>query len=152
MDGNYNKFTQWIDSIAHSNETIISEDIDWFINARRKNEWLLLGFSLWTLAKEELKSREEDFDVVLCFALAETQTPNHPPKRMSDRLFRDVLTPPTIYVSKDKSYFQQQFRETGYQELNTKELGVTCKCRTFYYEMEDGDVYYRHMMFTNSNV
>ncbi len=154
MDGKLNKFVQWIDSIVFSDETMFSNDIDCFIDVCRKNEWLLLGFSLWTLAKEELKSRGEVFDVVLCFSLAEIRTPNNPPQRMSDRLFRDVMTPPTIYVSKDKSYFPQLFRErmAGYRKLDTKELGITCDCHSYYYEnkeeYENGEnIYYRHIMF-----
>ena len=154
MDGKLNRFSQWIDLITRSNESIISNDIDWFIDVRRKEEWLLLGFSLWALAKEELKSRGEEYDVVLCFTLGDVKTPNNPPKRMSNRLFRDVMTPPTIYISKDKSYFHQLFSEAGagYKVLDTRELGVACDCSTFYHEYKEecdnGErIYYRHIMF-----
>ena len=153
MDGQYlNRFIEWIDTAIKSDESFISDDIDWFIDDPiSKKEWLLLGFSLWTLAKEILKSRELDYIVELGLTLDERKKPNIIPEYLTDRIFRNVMPPPTIYISKDKEYITKIYGNpnSSFKEINGTSLGIPCKCRVFYHEMLDSSEqkYYRSLYF-----
>lgn len=109
MDGQYlNRFIEWIDTAIKSDESFISDDIDWFIDDPiSKKEWLLLGFSLWTLAKEILKSRELDYIVELGLTLDERKNPNIIPEYLTDRIFRNVMPPRQYIYQKIRNILQK---------------------------------------------
>lgn len=145
MDGKFNSFIGWIDESIEGKESIVSNDIDMFIDLKSKKEWLILGLSLWALAKEVLKQRGVNYDTVLCLTLNETKTPNNIPGKITDRLFGHVLTPPTLYLSKEKAYFPHLFSQ-DYIELNHATIDLGFDCRVFYREEKDEDIIYRHIM------
>lgn len=152
MDGKYlNRFIEWIDLAISSEDLFYSEDIDYFVDdSISKKGWLLFGLSLWTLAKDIVKSRGLDYIVELGLTLDEIKTPHLIPKKITDQLFKKVSTPPKISIFKNRDYILQLYEDSSsssFREVSTTILDIPLDCRIFYYESKVTDsnniLYYR---------
>ena len=136
-----NNYFKWINEFIKSNDVFIDDDIDWFIEPIRKKEWLLLGFSLWSLTKDILKNNGFNYLVEITFTLGTINTSGRIPKKLTDQLFRNVMTPPTISITKKADYITNCFMrpDSNFVEIKAKDLNVPFDCCVFFNEEKDID-------------
>ena len=156
MIGQYlNKYYAWLDDAIKSSDSFISDDIDWFIRDLSKKAWLLSGISILTLTKRALKDKGLAFPVSIVFSLKTTIKQGNVPCFLTNQLFNNVSTPPTIYIFKSQKKEEVIKEEKAFLsrlvKIDSMSIGLPIKCDSFYcekkYSYPKESYYDRYLMF-----
>lgn len=148
-----NKYFSWLKEFESSQESYTSADIDYFTPLPAKKDWMLLGISLFSLAKSTLA--ESDIMVALYVTLPSTTQSGVIPKMITTQMFGSSMTPPTIAlekkISNEQNYIDRFKDGHGIVRILTREFNIPLDCEIIYSEYErydsDGKCYDRCLVF-----
>ncbi len=106
MDGQLtNRIETWISSFEQENLVTDSFHIDEILNSPiSKNDWIQIGFELFSLTQEIIRKHNSNINVLLCYELNVTKNLQPFPQQLSPRLFVNTNCQPEIILCKERPY------------------------------------------------
>ena len=103
MDGQLtNRIETWISSFEQENLVTDSFHIDEILNSPiSKNDWIQIGFELFSLTQEIIRKHNSNINVLLCYELNVTKNLQPFPQQLSPRLFVNTDCQPEIILCKE---------------------------------------------------
>ena len=104
MDGQLtNRIEMWISSFEKENLVTDSYHIDEILNSPiSKNDWIQIGFELFSLIQKIIRKHNSNIYVLLCYELNVTKNPRPFPQQLSPRLFVNTNCQPEIMLCKER--------------------------------------------------
>ena len=93
----------------------LSFDMDYFAPLTSKKEWIPTAYEVYELIKN---NRKPEIKFSICFTLETTSFPCECPETITDSLFRNVATPPSLIIFKQDNFSQVVWRFSQRQGFN----------------------------------
>lgn len=114
----------------------LSFDMDYFAPLTSKKEWIPTAYEVYELIKN---NRKPEIKFSICFTLETTSFPCECPETITDSLFRNVATPPSLIIFK-----QDNFKESLYGDVTMVSVNSSFPFSIAYYQQyEDCGEYWR---------